>query len=90
MERDQIAASLRLAVDREAARHEISPGAWSQIERRLRRRTWRRAGIAATCVAIAATAATVTPYRWHTISGRVVGHPQPRPAPHLVLVSRTT
>jgi DNA-binding beta-propeller fold protein YncE len=89
MEHDQIAASLRLALDREAARHEISAGAWSQIERRLRRRTWRRTGIAAACVAIVAAAATVTPYLWHTISGPVVGYPHPQPAPQLVLISRT-
>lgn len=88
MEHDQIAASLRLALDREAARHEISPGAWSQIERRRRRRTWRRAGIAAVCVAIAAAAATAPPYLWHTISGPAVSRPQPRPAPELVIVGR--
>jgi DNA-directed RNA polymerase specialized sigma24 family protein len=29
----------------------LSPDGWSQIERRHRRRTWRRAGIAALCSA---------------------------------------
>jgi DNA-binding beta-propeller fold protein YncE len=89
MEPDQIAASLRIALDREAARHEISPGAWSQIERRLRRQAWRRAGIAAVCVAIAAAAATAAPSLWHTMSGPVVSHPHPRPAAQLVTVGRT-
>src|SRR6266487_2883748 len=88
MDHDQIAASLRLALDREAARHEISPGAWSQIERGLRRRAWRRGGIVAACVAIVAAAA-VTPYLWHAISGPAVSRPRPRPAPQLVIVSRT-
>ena len=32
MEHDQIAGRLRLALEREAARHELSPGAWPQIE----------------------------------------------------------
>jgi hypothetical protein len=57
MEHDQLAAQLRLALDREAARHELSPDGWSQIERRHRRRAWRRAGIAALSVAAAAVVA---------------------------------
>jgi streptogramin lyase len=89
MEHDQIAASLRLALEREAARHEVSPGAWSRIERRLHRQTWRRSAIAAACVAIIAAAATATLYLWHTISGPVVSHPHPRPAPQLVIAGRT-
>lgn len=89
MELDQIAASLRLALDREAARHEISPGAWSQIERRIRRRARRRAGIVALCVAVVAAAAALTPYLRHGVSGPAGGHPQPRPAPQLVVVART-
>jgi hypothetical protein len=89
MEHDQLAASLRLALEREAARHDISPGAWSQIERRLHRRAWRLTGIMAVCVAIAAAAAAVTPYLWHAMSGPVVSHLHPRPAPQLVIVSRT-
>jgi DNA-binding beta-propeller fold protein YncE len=88
MEHDQIAASLRLALDRASARHEISPDAWSEIECRLRRRTWRRWGIAAACIAIA-SAATVTPFLWHTISGPLADHPHPWPASQLALVSRT-
>ena len=91
MEHDQIAESIRLVLDREAARHEVGPGGWSQIERRLRRRTWRRTGIAAVCAAIAVTAAAVTPYLWHTISGPVISQPHrvSRHAPRLVIVSRT-
>ncbi|HEY1344538.1 MAG TPA: hypothetical protein VGF54_06125 [Streptosporangiaceae bacterium] len=54
MEHDQIATRLRLALEREAARHELSPDGWPQIERRHRRRTRRRAGIAALSVAAAA------------------------------------
>ena len=57
MEHDQIATRLRLALEREAARHELSPGAWPQIERRLARQTWRRSGIAAVCVTVIAAAA---------------------------------
>ena len=87
MEHGQTAARLRLALEREAAKHELSPGAWSQIERRLRRRTWRPAGIVAVCVAVAAAAAA--PYLWHTISGPVASHPHPRPAPQLVIVGRS-
>jgi hypothetical protein len=71
MEHGQIAERLRLALEREAARHEVSPGAWSQIERRLRRQTWRRAGIVAVCVAVAAAGAAAAPYLRHTISGPV-------------------
>src|SRR5262245_46938659 len=88
MEHDQIAASLRLALDREAARHEISPGAWSRIERRIRRRARRRAGIVALCAAVVVAAAAVTPYLWRTISGPATSHPPPRPAPQLVIVGR--
>jgi negative regulator of sigma E activity len=57
MEHDQIAARLRLALERETARHELSPDGWSQIERRHRRRSRRRAGIAALSVAAAAAVA---------------------------------
>jgi Repeat of unknown function (DUF6923) len=89
MEPDQIAATLRLALDQEAARHEISPDAWPQIERRLRGQTWRRAAIVAACVAMAAAAAATAPYLWSVISGPAASHPHPRPAPQLVIVSRT-
>ena len=89
MEHDQITARLRLALEREAAEHEISPGAWPQIERRLRRRTWRRARIVAVCVAVIAAAAVAAPSLWHAISGPAAGHPRPRPAPPLAVVSRT-
>ena len=88
MEHDQIAASLRLALDREAARHEISPGAWSRIERRIRRRARRRAGIVALCAAVVVAVAAVTPHLWRTISGPATSHPPPRPAPQLVIVGR--
>lgn len=88
MEHDQIAVRLRLALEREAAQHAISPGAWPQIERRLRRRTWRRAGIAAAGVMVAAAAAIAAPTLWHAMSGPA-GHPRPRPAPPLAVVSRT-
>jgi DNA-binding beta-propeller fold protein YncE len=89
MEHGQIAARLRLALEREAAKHEVSPGAWSQIERRLRRQTWRRAGIVAVCAAVAAAGAATAPYLRHAISGPVASHPHPRPAPQLVIVGRT-
>jgi virginiamycin B lyase len=89
MEHDHIAARLRLALDREAARHEVSPGGWPQIERRLRRQTRRRAGIVAACLAIAVAAATAAPYLRHTVWGPALSHPHPQPAPQLVIVSRT-
>jgi streptogramin lyase len=88
MEHDQIAARLRLALEREAAGHELSPGAWPQIERRLRRQTWRRSGIAAVCAAVIAAAAIAAPYLWHAFAGPA-SHPRPRPAPPLAVVSRT-
>lgn len=87
MEHDHFATRLRLALEREAARHEISPGAWPQIERRLRRYAWRRSGIAAVCVAVIAAAGIAAPSLWHAISGPAASHP--RPAPPLAVVSRT-
>jgi DNA-binding beta-propeller fold protein YncE len=90
MDDDQITATrLRLALDREAARHQLSPGAWPRLERRLRRQPWRRAAIGAVCATIAAAAATVTPYLWHSLSGPITSHPQPQPGPHLVIGVRT-
>jgi streptogramin lyase len=89
MEHDQIAARLGLALEREAARHRPSPDGWSQIERRHRRRAWRRAGIAALCVAVVAAAATAAPYLWRAGSGPPASHPHPRPAPKLILAGRT-
>jgi streptogramin lyase len=89
MEHDQIAARLRLALEREAAGHELSPGAWPQIERRLRRQTWRRSGIAAVCVVVIAAAALAAPYLWHAIPGPAASHPRPQPALPVAVVSRT-
>jgi len=80
----QTAARLRLALDREVAKHQLSPGAWPRLERRLRRQPWRRAAIAAVCAVIVAAAAAVTPYMWHRLSGPVASHPQP----HLVIGAR--
>jgi DNA-binding beta-propeller fold protein YncE len=86
---DQLTATrLRLALDREVARHQLSPGAWPRLERRLRRQPWRRAAIAAVCAAIVAATATVTPYLWHSLSGPVASHPRPQPGPHLVIGAR--
>ena len=85
----QTAATLRLALDREVANHQLSSGAWPRLERRLRRQPWRRAAIAAVCTAIVATAAAVTPYLWHNLSGPVASHPHPQPGPHLVIGART-
>ena len=90
MDNDQLtAARLRLALDREVAKHQLSPGAWPRLERRLHRQPWRRAAIAAGCAVIVAAAATVTPYLWHSLSGPVASHPHPQPAPHLVIGART-
>ena len=89
MEHDQIAARLQLALERAAAGHELSPSAWPQIERRLRRRTWRRSGIAAVCVVVIAAAAIAAPYLWHAIPGPAASHPRPQPAPPLAVASRT-
>jgi streptogramin lyase len=89
MEHDQIVTRVRLALEREAAKHEISPGAWPQIERRLRRRAWPRTGIAVVCAAVIAAAAMAAPYLWHAVSGPASGHPRPKPAPPLAVVSRT-
>jgi streptogramin lyase len=89
MDHDQLAARLRLALEREAARHQVSPGAWPQIERRRRRRTRRQITTAAACLAAVAAAATAAPYLWQTVSGPAVGHSHPRPAAQLAVVGRT-
>ena len=90
MDNDQFTATrLRRALDREVAKHQLSPGAWPRLERRLRRQPWRRAAIAAGCAVIVAAAATVTPYLWHSLSGPVASHPHPQPGPHLVIGART-
>ena len=90
MDDDQlIAARLRRALDREVAKHQLSPGAWPQLERRLRRQPWRRAAIAAGCAVMVAAAAVAAPYLWHRLSGPVASHPHPQPAPHLVIGART-
>src|SRR5262245_53278067 len=83
----QTATRLRLALDREVAKHQLSPGAWPRLERRLRRQPWRRAGIAAICAVI--VAAAVMPYLWHNLSGPVASHPHPQPGPHFVIGTRT-
>jgi DNA-binding beta-propeller fold protein YncE len=83
------AARLRLALDREVAKHQLSPGAWPRLERRLRRQPWRRAAIAAVCTAIVAAVAALTPYLWHNLSGPAASHPRPQPGPHLVVGART-
>jgi len=90
MDNDQLTATrMRLALDREVAKHQLSPGAWPRLERRLRRQPWRRAAIAAVCAVVVAIAATVTPYLWHSLSGPVASHPHPQPGPHLVTGART-
>jgi len=90
MDDDQLtAARLQLALDREVAKHELSPGAWPRLERRLRRQPWRRAAIAAVCAVTVAAAAVVTPYLWHNLSGPAASHPHPQPGPHLVIASHT-
>jgi DNA-binding beta-propeller fold protein YncE len=90
MDNDQLTATrLRLALEREVAKHQLSPGAWPRLERQLRRQPWRRAAIAAVCAAIIAAAAVVTPYLWHSLSGPVASHPHPQPGPHLVIGART-
>jgi DNA-binding beta-propeller fold protein YncE len=90
MDDDQLTATrLRLALDRETAKHQLSPGAWPRLERRLRRQPWRRAAIAAVCAVIVAAAATVTPYVWHNLTGPAASHSHPQPGPHLVIASRT-
>jgi len=89
MDNDQLtAARLRLALDREVARHQLSPGAWPRLERRLRRQPRRRAAIAAVCAIIAAAAVAATPYLWHSLSGPVASHPHPQPGPHLIIGAR--
>jgi len=88
MDNDQLtAARLRRALDREVAKHQLSPGAWPRLERRLHRQPWRRAAIAAGCAVIVAAAAAVAPVLWHRPSGPVANHPQP--GPHLVVGGRT-
>lgn len=89
MDNDQLTATiLRLALDREVAKHQLSPGAWDRLERRLRRQPWRRAAIATGCAAIVAAAA-VTPFLWQNPSGPVIGDRHPEATPQLVIVSRT-
>jgi DNA-binding beta-propeller fold protein YncE len=85
----QTAARLRLALDQEVAKHQLSPGAWPRLERRLRRQPRRRVAIAAVCAVIATAAAAVTLYLWHNLPGAVASHPHPQPGPHLVVGART-
>jgi streptogramin lyase len=89
MEHDQITARLQLALEREGAKHVMSPDAWQRIERRLRRQAWRRTGIAAVAAAVIAAAGIAAPYLWHAVSGPAASHPRPQPAPPLAVVSRT-
>jgi len=89
MDNDQLTeARLRLALDREVAKHQLSPGAWPQLERRLRRQPRRRAAIAAGCAVIVAATAVVAPYLWHRLSSPVASPPHPPPGPHLVIGAR--
>lgn len=83
MEHDQIAERLRLALDQEVARHEVSPGAWPRIEQRLRSRARRWVVPAATAAVVAAVAVAV-PYVRHASTGPVAATGQPR----LVLTGR--
>ena len=83
------AGRLRRALDREVAKHRLSPGAWPRLERRLRRQPRRRAAIAAGCVVMVAAVAVVAPYLWHRLSGSVASQPHPQPGPHLVIGART-
>ena len=90
MDDDQLtAAGLRLALDREVAKHQLSPGAWPRLERRLRRQPRRRAAIAVVWAVVVAAATALTPYLWHNLSGPAVSHPHPQPGPHLVIGART-
>jgi DNA-binding beta-propeller fold protein YncE len=87
---DQLTATtLRLALDREVARHQLSSGAWPRLARRLRRQPQRRAAIVGVCTAIVAAAAAVTPYLWDGLLGPAASHPPPQPGPHLVIGART-
>jgi DNA-binding beta-propeller fold protein YncE len=90
MDNDRLTATrLRLALDREVAKHQLSAGAWPRLERRLRRQPWRRVAIGAVCAAIAAAAVAAAPYLWHNLSGPVVSHSHPPSGPQLVVVART-
>jgi DNA-binding beta-propeller fold protein YncE len=90
MDDDQLTATrLRLALDREVAKHQLSPGAWPQLERRLRRQPRRRAAIAAVCAVTVAAAVVGAPYLWHRLSGPAASHPHPQSGPHLVIGART-
>ena len=90
MDDDQLTATrLRLALDREVAEHQLSPGAWPRLERRLRRQPWRRVAIATVCAAIVGAAVAVAPYLWHNLSGPAASHPHPQSRPPLVVVART-
>jgi streptogramin lyase len=86
---EQITSGLRLALEREAGRHQLSPGAWPQIERRLHRQGRRRAQIAAVCVAATVAAIMAAPYLWIRLSRDLSGPARMRPAAQLVIVART-
>ena len=87
---DQLTATtLRRALDREVAKHQLSPGAWPRLERRLRRQPRRRAAIAACVHGDRRGRGRGDAVPVGQPVGSVASHPPPQPGPHLVIGART-
>lgn len=61
MDEQRLTGSLRVALDREAAHHELSSDAWDGVQRRLRRTQWWRTAAAVTAAAVVAAVAIAVP-----------------------------
>ena len=84
---DETARTLRLALDEAANRHQLSPGSWQEIARRLHRQPLRRAAIAALIVSVvAASSLTAASYLRHKLGSS--GAARGRSEQQLTVVSR--
>ncbi len=90
MRDENLIEDLRLALDRASAQSDPHGEGWTQIERRLRRETWRRAAVATLAAVVVAATVVMTPLIWHLLTRPGAGRSQPSavPAGRLAVVSR--